>query len=210
MDPRLKGFFDDQDDDDTQLNKAQDFVSRYELGAPADGIEDDEVNNNFQAVAGRISPEEFEDSAAEAYERLSPEERRQFAEYLKSQGGDDFDASDDPRELARQTSRMQTQKPDGLAGLLGGGGLGDLLGGGGGGLGSLLDGALGGQKQGQGQNQGLGGLLDGILGGQDQNQHQNQGRNQNEGQGNMLQSPLVKAVLGGIAAMAMKRLMGPR
>lgn len=201
MDPRLKGLFDDQDDDDTQLTKAQDFVSRYEQGAPADGIDDDEVISNFQAVAGRLSPEEFEDSAAEAYERLSPEERREFAEYLKAQGGDDFDPTDDPRELARLTSRVQTQQPDGLGGLLGG--LGGLLGGGGG-LGGLLGGSSGGQSQ------GLGGLLDGILGGQDQGQNQNQTRSQNQGQGNMLESPLVKAVLGGIAAMAMKRLMGPR
>lgn len=198
MDPRLKGFFDDQDDDDTQLNKAQDFISRYEQGAPADGIDDDEVINNFQAVAGRVSPQEFEDSAAEAYERLSPDERRQFADYLKSQGGQDFEPTDDPRELARQTARVQTQQPEGLGGLLsGGGGLGSLLGGGGG-----LGGLLGGSSGGQGQGQGLGGLLDGVLGGQ------NQGRGQN--QGGTMQSPLVKAVLGGIAAMAMSRLMGRR
>ena len=67
MDPRLKGFFADQDDDNAQLNRAQDFIIRYEQGAPADGIEDDEVINNFQAVAGRISPEEFEESSADAY-----------------------------------------------------------------------------------------------------------------------------------------------
>lgn len=179
MDSLLKGFFGDQDDDDTQLNKAQDFINRYETGAPHENIDDDEVLNNYQAVAGRLSPEEFEDSAAEAYERLSPDERRQFAQYLQEQGGQDVAQTDDPRELARYTSRMQQQQPDGLAGMLGGGGLGGLLGGGGGGLGGMLGGALGGQNQGRGQ-------------------------------GGLLQNPMAKAVMGGIAAMAMKRMVGRR
>lgn len=168
MDSLLKGFFGDQDDDDSQRNKAQDFISRYEQGAPYDNIADDEVVNNYQSVAGRLSPLEFEDSAAEAYERLSPEERRQFAQYLQEQGGQDVAHTDDPRQLARYTSQMQAQQPDGLAGLLGGGGLGGMLGG-----------ALGGQSQGRGQ-------------------------------GDMLRNPMAKAVMGGIAAMAMKRMMGGR
>jgi hypothetical protein len=180
MDSLLKGFFDDQDDDNTQMNKAQDFISRYEQGAPHENIDDDEVMNNFRAVSGGLSPEDLEDSAAEAYERLSPEERRQFAMYLHQQGGQDFTETDDPRELARYTSRMQQQQPGGLEGLLGGGGgLGSLLGGGGSGLGGMLGGALGGQ-------------------------------NQRQGGGDLMNSPLAKAVIGGIAAMAMKRMVGRR
>lgn len=175
MDSLLKGFFGDQDDDDTQRTKARDFISRYEQGSPYDNIGDDEVLNNYQSVAGRLSPQDFEDSAAEAYERLSPEERRQFAQYLQEQGGQDFAHTDDPRQLARYTSRMQAQQPQGLAGLLGGGDLGGMLGGGGGGLGGMLGGALGGQSQ-----------------------------------GGMMQNPMAKAVMGGIAAMAMKRMMGGR
>jgi hypothetical protein len=179
MDSLLKGFFGDQDDDDSQRIKAQDFISRYEQGSPYDNIADDEVVNNYQSVAGRLSPQEFEDSAAEAYANLSPEERRQFAQYLQEQGGDDYPHTDDPRQLARYTSRMQSQQPDGLAGLLGGGGLGGMLGGGGGGLGGMLGGAVGGESQGRGQ-------------------------------GGMMQNPMAKAVMGGIAAMAMKRMMGGR
>lgn len=181
MDSLLKGFFGDQDDDTTQRTKAQDFVSRYEQGSPYDKIGDDEVLNNYQSVAGRLSPQEFEDSAAEAYARLSPEERRQFAQYLQQQGGTDLAHTDDPRQLAQYTSRMQAEQPNGLAGLLGGGGggLGGMLGGsgGGGGLGSMLGGALGGQSQ---------------------------------SQGGALQNPMAKAVMGGIAAMAMKKMMGGR
>lgn len=180
MDSLLKGFFGDQDDDDTQRNKAQDFISRYEQGSPYDNIADDEVVNNYQSVAGRLSPQQFEDLAAEAYERLSPEERREFARYLQEQSGRDDITTDDPRQLARYTSRMQAEQPDGLTGLLTGGGLGSMLGGGGGGaLGSMLGGALGGQSRGRGQ-------------------------------GGMLQNPMAKAVMGGIAAMAMKRMMGGR
>jgi hypothetical protein len=173
MDSLLKGFFGGQDDDDdSQRNQAQDFVSRYEQGSPYDNIGDDEVLNNYQSVAERLSPQEFEDSAAEAYTRLSPEERRQFAQYLQQQGGQDFAQTDDPRQLARYTSQMQAQQPDGLAGLLGGGGLGGMLGGGG-----MLGSAFGGESQ---------------------------------DQGGMMQNPIAKAVMGGIAAMAMKRMMGGR
>jgi hypothetical protein len=64
MDSLLKGFFGDQDDDDTQRTKARDFISRYEQGSPYDNIGDDEVLNNYQSVAGRLSPQDFEDSAA--------------------------------------------------------------------------------------------------------------------------------------------------
>jgi hypothetical protein len=167
MDSLLKGLFGDQDDDDTQRNRAQDFVSRYDQGSPYEGISDDEVLNNYQRVAGRISPQEYEDSATEAYARLSPQERQQFAQYLQQQGGvgAEFN-SDDPRQLAQYTSRLHQEQPDGIAGLLGGMG--------GGGLGGLLGGALGGQS------------------------------------GGTLQNPMAKAVLGGIAAMAMKRMMGHR
>lgn len=181
MDSLLNGLFGDQDDDTSQRSKAQDFVSRYEQGAPYDNIADDEVVNNYQAVAGRLSPEQFEDSAAEAYERLSPEERRQFAQYLQEQSGRNDINTADPRELARYTTQVQSQQPEGLAGLLGGSGLGGMLGGGGGG--------------------GLGGMLGGALGGQ---------QRQGQGQGGLLQNPMAKAVMGGIAAMAMKRMMGGR
>lgn len=183
MDSLLKGLFGDQDDH-AQQHQAQDFISRFEQGAPYDNIGDDEVVNNYQAVAGRLSPQEFEESAAEAYARLSPEERRQFAQYLQQQGGQNVGDTDDPRQLAQFTSRMQAEQPNGLAGLLGGGGggLGGMLGGnGGGGLGSLLGGALGDPRQ-----------------------------TQSQGESSMLQNPMAKAVMGGIAAMAMKRMMGGR
>ena len=173
MDSFLGGLFGGQGDDTQQRGKAQDFVNRYEQGAPWDNISDDEAVQNYQAVAGQMSPEELEDSAAQTYERLSPEERQQFARWLQEQGGDQGTQlnPDDPRQMAHATARVQQNQPDGLMGLLGGSG---LLGGGGsgGGLGNLLGGG-----------------------------------NSTSG---AMQSPIAKAVLGGIAAMAMKKMMGNR
>ncbi|MGI8486699.1 MAG: hypothetical protein ACR2OU_20880 [Thermomicrobiales bacterium] len=198
MDSLLKGLFGDQDDTAKQ-SQAQDFVNRYEQGAPADGISADEAVTNYQAVAGQLSPQELEDSADEAFQRLSPEERSQFAQWLKERGGDQANhlTGDDPRQLAQVTTNLQQSQPDGLAGLLGGGGIGSILGGSGGGLGGLL----GGNNSGGG----IGGMLTGALGG-------GQGHQQNQGGGmsDMLQSPIGRAVLGGIAAIAMKKMMGRR
>ena len=161
MDQLLGGLFggQDDDDDDRRRGRAQDFVSRYEQGPPWEGIEPDEAYHNYRQVAGRLSPQEYEASAAEAFQRLSPQDRVQFAQMLQQRGGGQFAGfqGDDPRELARATSRYRQQDPGGLASLFGGGG-----GGGGGGL------------------------------------------------GDMLSNPLAKAALGGVAAIAMKRMMGGR
>ncbi|MDP9369882.1 MAG: hypothetical protein M3Q03_16695 [Chloroflexota bacterium] len=109
-------------------------------------------------MAGQLPPQEYEESAAEAFQRLSPQERMQVAQLLQQRAGGQFGAfqGDDPRELARMTSQYRQQDPGGLAALFGGGG------GGGGGM------------------------------------------------GDMLSNPLAKAALGGIAAIAMKRMMGGR
>ena len=188
MDSLFKGLFDDQDDEIQAQDKAKDFIRRYEEGAPADNIDDEEALRNFHAVAGKVSPQEFEDATAEALNRVPPEERREFAHLLKQSGGQDLPDTDDPREIARYTSQVQAQQPDMLEGLLGG-----LLSGGGQGLGGLLGG------NGQGQNQGRGGLLDSVLGG-----------GQTQGIGGILQNPMARSILGGIAAMVMKQLMNKR
>jgi hypothetical protein len=198
MDSLPKNLFGDQDADQ-QHSQAQDFISRYEQGAPADGITADEAVSHYQMVAGQLSPQDLEDSADEAFQRLSPDERSQFAQWLKERGGDhvgDFN-SEDPRQLAQVTSQLQQNQPDGLAGLLGGGGLGSLLGGA-----SGLGGMLGGNTS---TNNGIGGMLTGAMGG-------GYGRQQNHGGGmsDMLQNPIARAVLGGIAAIAMKKVMGRR
>jgi hypothetical protein len=194
MDSLLTGLFGDQDDDTVQRSKAQDFVKRYDEGPPYANISGEEALANYQSVASRLSPQQLEDSAAEAYERMSPQERQQFKQFLRERSGENLDAyGDDPRSMAQMTSRLQAQQPDGIAGLLGG--AGGLLGGGG--LGSLLGGGTGGG--------GLGGMLSGVLGGNDDDRNSN--RNQGGGMGDMLNNPIGRAALGGIAAMAMKKMM---
>jgi len=171
VDQLLGGLFGGQDNDDDTMrrDRAQDFVNRYDQGAPWDNISGDEALHNYQNVSQRLSPQEYQEAAAEAFQRMSPQERSQFAQLLQQQGGVQFDGGnyDDPRRLAQLTGQYRQQQPDGLGALLGGGG-------GGGGLGSMLGGALGGSSG---------------------------------GGGNMLSNPLAKAALGGIAAMAMRKMM---
>ncbi|MBA3275646.1 MAG: hypothetical protein H0T72_07620 [Chloroflexia bacterium] len=176
MDSLLSGLFGDKDDDTQSRGRAQDFINRYDDGAPHENITDEEALNNYQAVAGRLTPQELEDSAAEAYERMSPDERRAMARFLNDRSDVQFDQlRDDPRGLAQMTSRVQSRQPDGLAGLLGG------LGGG-----------------------GMGGMLSDVLGGDNDRNRQRQGGG---GMGDMLQNPIARAALGGIAAMAMRKII---
>ena len=145
--------------------QCQDFVNRYDTGAPWDGISDQEAYSRYQQVAPQLSPQMYQESAQEAFSRLTPQQRLQLGQHLQQQtrqqgynvpdlnrDGID-DRLQDPAYLAQATGQLQQQQP---------GILGDLLGGGGGG-----------------------------------------------GQG-MLQSPIAKAALGGIAAMAARKMMSGR
>ena len=143
----------------------QDFVNRYDTGAPWDGISDQEAYSRYQQVAPQLPPDMYQQSAQDAFSRLTPQQRMQLGQYLQQQSRQqNFNIPDlnrdgiddrfqDPAYLARATGQLNQQQP---------GILGDLLGGGGGG-----------------------------------------------GQG-MLQSPIAKAALAGIAAMAVKNMMGGR
>ncbi len=129
-----------------QRREYEDFVNRYDQGAPWDGISDREALDRYQQVGPQLSPEMYEESARDAFARMSPQERMQFTQYLRqraqqqnvdfpdlNQDGIDDRVQRDPGELARMTSRMRQQQPGGLGALLGGGG-----GGSGGGMGDML------------------------------------------------------------------------
>ena len=121
-----------------------DFVNRYDQGPPWAGISDDEAVRRYDQVDRQIPPEMYEQSAQEAFARMSPQERMEFTRYLRqraqqqnfdfpdlNQDGIDDRVQRDPRELARMTTRMRQQQPGGLGALLGGGGgggMGDMLG----------------------------------------------------------------------------------
>ena len=111
-----------------------DFISRYNQGAPYDGIGDDEAYSRYQQVAMQAPPDVYEDAAYESYSRMQPHERIQLAQYMRQQASQqgvsfqDYDQDgrddryEDPRYLAQVTSRMHQQQPDLLGQLLGGGG----------------------------------------------------------------------------------------
>lgn len=118
----------------------RDFVNRYEQGLPHEGYSDDEVYNRYQQVSRYAPPDIYEESAQEAFSRMSPQERMQFGQYLRQQTRQqnyDFpdinqdgidDRLQDPRYLAQATGRIHQQQPD-LFGQLMSGAAGAMMGG---------------------------------------------------------------------------------
>jgi len=167
----LKGLFGGGDDDTDRRSQASDFISRYEQGSIDEGYDENEAYEQFQRVSQHADPDTIHRASEQAFSRMDPMQRQEFAQYLQQQGGGQFgQMSDDPRQMAGMVSQMHRQSPNGIAGLLGGGGSG-----GGGGIGNALGGLLGGGSGGGG------GFPGGSLG---------------------------KVAMGGIAAYAMKELMG--
>jgi hypothetical protein len=194
MDRILGGLYgaSDNDDEQTRTAKANDFVSRVETGNKAEGYSTEEAVVNYANATQGLPDDEFEGIAADALSQLTPEQRREFTHVVKQQAGIDLDDNtDDPRELAGLAKQLRAGSGGGdLGGLLGG-----LLGGGGGGTNDIM-GALGGLLGG-GSGAGTGGL--GATGAQGTSQ---------AGISGLLSNPIVKMVLGLIAAEAMKRMMG--
>ena len=139
MDSMLKGLF-GGDDDDRRPN-ARDFISRYEQGPIDQGYSDEEAYQHYQNVAQHADPETMQRAAEQAFARMDPDQRAQFAQYLQQQGGGRMQGQfgSDPRQLAGMVSQVHRQDPGGLASLFGGGGSS-----GGGGIGNALGGVLGG------------------------------------------------------------------
>ena len=178
VDQLLGGLFggQDDDDDDRRRGRARDFVSRYETGRPDEGYTDEEAAHNYRSAAGRLSPREYEEAAAETYGRMSRQERQEFARLMRERSGGRLEvAGDDPRELARTTARFRREEANG-------GGLAALLG------------------FGDGDEGGRGGDLLGAA----------RGGRGGGGLGDLMGNPLAKVALGGIAAVAMKKVLGGR
>ncbi len=154
----------------------QDFVNRYDRGAPYEGISEQEAMQRYRQVAPQLPPDVYQQSAQDAFAQLTPQQRRQLGQYLRQQtrhqnlnfpdlDGDGVDDRfQDPNFLAQVTGRMHQQQP------------------------GLLDQLLGGAMGGMGGQMGAG-------------RHA-------QGGGNLLENPIAKAALAGIAAMAVKRMMG--
>lgn len=184
MDAMMKGLFGGDDD----RERTRDFVQRYETGDPTEGFTGEEAYQQYDRVSRHLSPEEYQDAAEQAFNRMRPEQRSQFSQMMQQQmggAGGGFQQTDDPRQLAQSVAQYRQQDQGGLGSLFGGGG-------------------------GEG---GLGGMLGGLLGGGDDNQGRTRsslGGGGGGGMGGMLDNPLAKAALGGIAAIAVKKMMDRR
>lgn len=110
-----------------QRQEYQDFAARYQQGLPHEGYSDQEVAQRYQQIAPNLSPQDYEAAAEQAYARLSPQQRIEFAQYLQQQGAAGFGQGvpiqqyQDPRALAQATARLHQQQPGLLSGLLRGG-----------------------------------------------------------------------------------------
>lgn len=109
----------------------EDFVSRYDQGAPSDGYDDDEGSTRYQQFSGQLQPDQYQQAARESFGRLAPEERVQFGQPLRqqarSQGIEDtaWDEDDnnyqDPGYLSQVDGRLEQQQPGMLGQMMGGG-----------------------------------------------------------------------------------------
>ncbi len=110
----------------------QDYTDRYDRGRPHEGYDDDEVSRRYSEVSGEVDHDTYRNSARQAFERMSPDERhdfgRQLDEHARGQGydtggqGQDEGGYEDPQRLADMTTRVHQQSPGLLGQLLGGAG----------------------------------------------------------------------------------------
>ena len=172
-----------------KLKSAVDFVQRYDEGPPEEGISGDEALGNFEAVSSKISNDDFQAALTDSYARLSPDQRSQLSEMVRQRAPGQLDNVNfnDPQEFAQAATSFGNGGPAGLTELLGISGATNAVDGGGGGM--------------------LSGLLGGLLGGDDSDNRARQGA-QSQGLESLISNPIVRALLGGIAAYAMKRILG--
>ncbi len=186
MDTVLKGLFGSGGETGpADVDKAKDFVNRYEQGDPTEGYSSDEALDYFGRVAQQASPDQMDRAMRESMNRLNPSQRQEFAQMLQQRMGG---------EVQRP---MTDNDPNDLDNFMGG--LGQMFGGGGGGGGGGLGGLLGGLLGGGSASTGAGSLFGD--GGSSRN-----GGGGSGGLGDLVGSPVGKAVLAGAAAFAMKEL----
>lgn len=123
-----------------QGQQYQDFVQRYEQGAPWEGISDQEAVQTYQQVAPQLSPDVYQSSAQQAFSQLSPDQRGQLGQFLAQHaqqqglslpfgggGASGTTGMQDPGMLAQVAAQLHQQQPGLLGQLLGGGGGGGML-----------------------------------------------------------------------------------
>lgn len=197
MDNALKGLFgggtaDSSGSAPDARAQAHDFIQRVTTGDQTQGYTDDEAHAAVQHVMQHANPDTMNRALTQSVNNLSEEQRGQFAQMLQqrqAQGRTSGTPGADGGPIIQQSSgdgqtAGGTNFGEVLGGLLGGGGL----------FGSLFGGASG---SGQAQTQ------PGAATGQAQSQGGGMGT-----LGEIMSSPIGKAVLVGAAAFAMKEMMG--
>ncbi|MGH2390224.1 MAG: hypothetical protein ACRDIE_18650 [Chloroflexota bacterium] len=109
----------------------QEFIDRYEQGAPWAGYTDQEVRGRYQALIPLLRPDQFAWAAERSLERFSPRNRVLFGQYIQRQaletglripeleGIDAAATFRDSAMLGRVLAAIQRGRPDGLDQLLG-------------------------------------------------------------------------------------------
>ena len=105
---------------------------------PTRGRSEDEVAiERYRYLLRTAPPEQVEQAHAEAFAKLTPEQRRQVLAELSSQVPPGERAqSDDPRALARMATRAEMRQPGTMERALGRGGMGGM------GMGGMIAGSL--------------------------------------------------------------------
>ena len=167
----------------------REFTDRYDRGAPYDSISDEEAVRRYREVARNLPEDEYRLSAREAFARMSPEERMEFGRMLRDESqqrgyGDFIDRNHDGVD-------DRFQDPDYLAETASRmhREKPDLLN-------ELVESAMRG---------GGSGMFGGMAGG-----GRMTGGEGASGGGGMMGNPVVKSAAAGIAAMAVKKMMGGR
>jgi hypothetical protein len=98
-----------------------------------DAVPDDQAHQAYASTTGQLSVEEFQQVAAKAYAQLTPDQRAQIADYLRTQAQQHginvpnlpsaSTAAGDPGALADATAQVHAQEPNLLQQLFAPGGL---------------------------------------------------------------------------------------
>lgn len=201
MDNMLKGLFGGgQDENQSQgqsqgggtvnAQSAHDFINRYMQGDPSQGYSNEEAMNHLQQAASQATPEQMQRAAQQAVQNMPANQRAELEQMLQQRQAGQGMVQIEQSGNAGAASMGNDPLGGLLGGLLGGGGSG-----GGGGLGGLLGGLLGGSggsaptSSSTGAQQG-GGMFGGL--------------------GDLMNSTAGKALMGGIAAYAMKEILDSR
>lgn len=110
----------------------QDFVGRYDQGAPSENISADEAQQRHDELAQNLSPDEYGQAAESAFGNLSQEDRAQVGQQLADQaqsqgvGGDHLAGAQqgEPSSMGQLAGMLHGQSPGIIGQILGGGGAG--------------------------------------------------------------------------------------